>query len=74
MEATHSISFGMEWAEVANLSDPGTGNVAYFESERLDTDQEYWYRLKSCNMLNCSKEAVDIKIIAQGKMDNQWQT
>ena len=58
---------------MTNLSHPGQGNVVYFESERLNAGQEYWYQLKSCNKTNCSKELVEVKITVKGKMDNQKQ-
>lgn len=64
---------GLEWVEVANISDPGEGKVVIFESKRLNAGQQYWYQLKSCNIINCSKESLEVKITVKGKMDFQWQ-
>nr|XP_022309564.1 uncharacterized protein LOC111115200 [Crassostrea virginica]XP_022309565.1 uncharacterized protein LOC111115200 [Crassostrea virginica] len=54
------------WQEVANLSDPGQGRVVHYESGRLKAGQEYWYELKSCNIINCSKE-LEIKITVKAQ-------
>nr|XP_022305650.1 uncharacterized protein LOC111112446 isoform X3 [Crassostrea virginica] len=62
-----SIKVGLEWKKVANLSDPGQGKVVYFESERLNAGQEYWFQLKSCNIINCSKESPEITITVKAE-------
>ena len=68
-----SVKDQFRWQEVANLSDPGQGRVVHYESGRLNAGQEYWYQLKSCNIINCSNESAEITITAKGKMDIQWQ-
>nr|XP_022304903.1 uncharacterized protein LOC111111974 isoform X2 [Crassostrea virginica]XP_022304904.1 uncharacterized protein LOC111111974 isoform X2 [Crassostrea virginica] len=55
------------WQEVANLSDPGQGRVVHYESGRLKAGQEYWYELKGCNIINCSKELAQIKITVKAQ-------
>nr|XP_022304826.1 uncharacterized protein LOC111111928 [Crassostrea virginica] len=55
------------WEEVANLSDPGQGQVVYFESGRLNAGQEYLYELKSCNIINCSKKSVELKMTVKAE-------
>lgn len=62
---------GLEWVEVANISDPGEGKVVIFESKRLNAGQQYRYQLKSCNIINCSKESLEVNITVKGKMDIQ---
>ena len=66
-----SIRDRFGWQELANLSDPGQGRVVHYASGRLNAGQEYWYQLKSCNIINCSKESANITITAKGKMDIQ---
>ena len=61
---------GLEWKEVANLSDPGQDRVVHYESGRLNAGQEYWYELKSCNIINCSKELAQVKITVKGKIQS----
>ena len=58
------------WQEVANLSDPGQDRVVHYESGRLKAGQEYWYELKSCNIINCSKELAQVKITVKGKIQS----
>ncbi|XP_078329233.1 uncharacterized protein LOC111113634 isoform X1 [Crassostrea virginica] len=58
---------GLEWVEVANISDPGEGKVVIFESKRLNAGQQYWYQLKSCNIINCSKESLEVKITVKAE-------
>nr|XP_022305671.1 uncharacterized protein LOC111112453 [Crassostrea virginica] len=55
------------WQEVANMSDPGQDRVVHYESGRLNAGQEYWYELKSCNLINCSKELVQVKITVKAQ-------
>nr|XP_022305637.1 uncharacterized protein LOC111112440 isoform X2 [Crassostrea virginica] len=57
-----SIKDQFGWHELANLSDPGQGRVVHYESGRLNAGQKYWYQLKSCNIINCSKESAEITI------------
>ena len=59
------------WKEVANMSDPGQGKEVSFESERLNPGKEYRFQLKSCNIINCSKESVELKMTVKGKIDIQ---
>nr|XP_022304465.1 uncharacterized protein LOC111111660 [Crassostrea virginica] len=55
------------WQEVANLSDPGQGRLVHYDSGRLNAGQEYWYELKSCNIINCSKELAQVKITVKAQ-------
>nr|XP_022304147.1 uncharacterized protein LOC111111446 isoform X1 [Crassostrea virginica] len=55
------------WQEMANMSDPGQGRVVHYESGRLNAGQEYWYELKSCNIINCSKELAQVKITVKAQ-------
>lgn len=56
------------------MSDPGQGKEVSFESERLNPGQEYWFQLKSCNIINCSKESVEITINVKGKVNTHCKT
>ena len=58
------------WQEVANMSDPGQGRVVHYESGHLNAGHEYWYELKSCNIINCSKELAQVKITVKGKIQS----
>nr|XP_022304273.1 uncharacterized protein LOC111111531 isoform X2 [Crassostrea virginica] len=62
-----SIRDRFGWQELANLSDPGQGRVVHYASGRLNAGQEYWYQLKSCNIINCSKESANITITAKAE-------
>jgi hypothetical protein len=58
------------WIEVANVSDPGEGRMRSHDPGRLNPGQEYWYRLESCNRINCSGRPVEVKVKVQGKIFN----
>nr|XP_022305641.1 uncharacterized protein LOC111112441 isoform X3 [Crassostrea virginica] len=62
-----SVKDQFRWQEVANLSDPGQGRVVHYESGRLNAGQKYWYQLKSCNIINCSKKSPEITITAKAE-------
>ena len=65
-----SVNDRFGWQEVANLSDPGQGRLVHYDSGRLNAGQEYWYELKSCNIINCSKELAQVKITVKGKIQS----
>ena len=69
-----SIKDRFGWQELANLSDPGQGRVVHYESRRLKAGQVYWYELKSCNIINCSKELTQVKITVKGKIGIHCRT
>ncbi|XP_062602467.1 uncharacterized protein LOC134264193 [Saccostrea cucullata] len=52
-----------EWIQVANLTDPGEGNMVYHDLGPLTPGQQYWYQLESCNRINCSSDPKVLKII-----------
>eukprot|EP00105_Crassostrea_gigas_P034383 XP_019918531.1 PREDICTED: uncharacterized protein LOC105317690 [Crassostrea gigas] len=57
-----TIKSGLEWKDVANLTDPGEGKVVYFETKHSNPGQKVWYRLESCNRINCSMESAEMKV------------
>ncbi|XP_062602475.1 carcinoembryonic antigen-related cell adhesion molecule 5-like isoform X8 [Saccostrea cucullata] len=56
---------GSNWRDIKNLTDPGEGEVGFFDPGLLNTGQEYWFRLESCNKINCSRPP-EIKVRVQG--------
>lgn len=61
-----TIKSGLEWKDVANLTDPGEGKVVYFETKHSSPGQKVWYRLESCNRINCSMESAEMKVYVKG--------
>lgn len=61
-----SIRSDFGWKNVANLTDPGEGKVVYFETKHLKPGQTVWYRLESCNEINCSIHPAEIEIRVKG--------
>uniref|UniRef100_A0A8W8MYY8 Ig-like domain-containing protein n=1 Tax=Magallana gigas TaxID=29159 RepID=A0A8W8MYY8_MAGGI len=51
-----------DWKIIANLTDPGKGGTVHFEHGPLTPGQEIWYRLESCNIINCSIQSIEIKV------------
>lgn len=56
------IDDGIDWKPIANLTDPGKGKTVYLDPGSLTPGQEIWYRLQSCNELNCSIQYAEIKV------------
>lgn len=61
-----SIKSDLEWKNVANLTDPGEGKVVYFETKHSYPGETVWYRIESCNRINCSMQSVDFKVYVKG--------
>jgi hypothetical protein len=55
------------WVEVANITDPGEGRIGYYDPGLLHPGHQYWYRLESCNRINCSAHVVETKVAVLGK-------
>ena len=53
---------GSDWEKVANLTDPGEGRMGHFDPGLLSEGQKYWFRLNSCNRVNCSVQSTDVQI------------
>nr|XP_022307478.1 uncharacterized protein LOC111113474 [Crassostrea virginica] len=53
---------GSTWESLANLTDPGEGRIGYFDPGPLSEGQIYWFRLNSCNRINCSVQSIDVQI------------
>ncbi|XP_048749343.2 uncharacterized protein LOC125661400 [Ostrea edulis] len=53
---------GAVWIEVVNITDPGEGDMGYYDPGLLNPGREYWYRLESCNRIGCSVRAVEVKV------------
>lgn len=49
-----SLSEASNWKVIGNITDPGEGKLAHFDPGYLTPGQEYRFRLKSCNVVNCS--------------------
>ncbi|XP_062602474.1 carcinoembryonic antigen-related cell adhesion molecule 5-like isoform X7 [Saccostrea cucullata] len=60
---------GSNWRDIKNLTDPGEGEVGFFDPGLLNTGQEYWFRLESCNKINCSRPP-EIKVRVQGAISD----
>uniref|UniRef100_A0A8W8P3S2 Uncharacterized protein n=1 Tax=Magallana gigas TaxID=29159 RepID=A0A8W8P3S2_MAGGI len=57
-----SLYNGSIWEIVGNVSDPGVGNLAYFDPGLLTPGHEYAFRLESCNRINCSFPPTEIQV------------
>lgn len=57
---------GSTWIEVGNLTDPGEGREVKFDHGPLTPGQEYWFRLQSCNKINCSSTPTDVRAVVKG--------
>lgn len=55
-----------DWTIIANLTDPGKGGTVNFEHGPLTPGQQIWYRLESCNIINCSIQSVEMKVNVKG--------
>ncbi|XP_062599982.1 uncharacterized protein LOC134261572 [Saccostrea cucullata] len=53
---------GSNWRVIKNLTDPGEGEVGFFDPGLLNTGQEYWFRLESCNRISCSSRPAEVKV------------
>ncbi|XP_062602469.1 uncharacterized protein LOC134264196 isoform X2 [Saccostrea cucullata] len=53
---------GSNWRVIKNLTDPGEGEVGFFDPGLLKTGQEYWFRLESCNRISCSSKPAEVKV------------
>ncbi|XP_062574002.1 uncharacterized protein LOC134235849 isoform X2 [Saccostrea cucullata] len=53
---------GSNWRVIKNLTDPGEGEVGFFDPGLLNTGQEYWFRLESCNRISCSSRPAEFKV------------
>ncbi|XP_078330709.1 neural cell adhesion molecule 2-like [Crassostrea virginica] len=53
---------GSDWETVKNLTDPGEGRIGHFDPGPLSEGQIYWFRLNSCNRINCSVQSIDVQI------------
>lgn len=56
----------VEWEMVANITDNGKDKVIYIETGPFSPGQDIWYRLKSCNKINCSIQSTEIKVHVKG--------
>ncbi|XP_056002521.1 uncharacterized protein LOC125663395 isoform X3 [Ostrea edulis] len=56
---------GAAWVEVANITDPGEGDMGHYDPGLLNPGREYWYRLESCNIINCSFRPIEVKVKVQ---------
>ncbi|XP_061180582.1 uncharacterized protein LOC133189191 [Saccostrea echinata] len=61
-----SMKEGPNWRVVKNLTDPGEGNMGYYDLGSLSPGHEYLYRLESCNRINCSFSPRKVKVKVQG--------
>ncbi|XP_062619268.1 carcinoembryonic antigen-related cell adhesion molecule 5-like [Saccostrea cucullata] len=57
---------GSNWRVIKNITDPGEGEVGFYDLGLLNTGQEYWFRLESCNRISCSSRPAEIKVRVQG--------
>ncbi|XP_061170402.1 uncharacterized protein LOC133179724 [Saccostrea echinata] len=57
-----SVKEGFNWAIVKNLTDPGEGNIGYIDQGPLISGKQYWYRLDSCNRIDCSSRPAEVKV------------
>ncbi|XP_062602478.1 uncharacterized protein LOC134264197 isoform X2 [Saccostrea cucullata] len=55
---------GSTWKKIANLTDPGEGNIGYYDLGPLNPGQ-HQYQLKSCNRINCSANPKIINVAVQ---------
>nr|XP_022306464.1 uncharacterized protein LOC111112891 isoform X2 [Crassostrea virginica] len=58
---------GSTWESVANLTDPGEGRMGHFDPGPLSEGQIYWFRLNSCNRINCSVQSTDVQITVSAR-------
>ena len=58
---------GSTWESLANLTDPGEGRMGHFDPGPLSEGQIYWFRLNSCNRINCSVQSTDVQITVSAR-------
>lgn len=62
-----SLKEGANWRVVANITDPGEGELAHTEFGPLTPEMEHLFHLQSCNSINCSSFVDDIKVTVKGR-------
>lgn len=60
------LSKGSNWKVIGNITDPGEGKLAYFNPVYLTPSQKYMFRLKSCNIVDCSGHSA-LTVTIKGK-------
>lgn len=58
---------GSTWRELGNVTDQMEGRQVQFDHGPLTPGREYWFRLKSCNTINCSSIPADVRAVVKGK-------
>lgn len=58
---------GSTWRELGNVTDQMEGRKVQFDHGPLTPGREYWFRLRSCNTINCSSIPADVRAIVKGK-------
>eukprot|EP00105_Crassostrea_gigas_P021864 XP_011441165.1 PREDICTED: uncharacterized protein LOC105337926 [Crassostrea gigas] len=61
------LNEGSTWTEERNLTDPGEGREVQFDHGPLTPGSEYWFRLQSCNKINCSSTPDDVRAVVKGE-------
>lgn len=64
------LNKGSRWRELGNLTDPDEGREVKFDHGLFTPGTEYWFRLKSCNSLNCSSTPADVRAVVKGIIPN----
>lgn len=62
------LNKGSTWTEERNLTDPGEGREVQFDHGPLTPGSEYWFRLQSCNKINCSSKPADVRAVVKGNL------
>nr|XP_022304398.1 uncharacterized protein LOC111111611 isoform X2 [Crassostrea virginica] len=62
------------WESLANLTDPGEGKMGHFDPGPLSEGQIYWFRLNSCNRINCSVQSTDVQITVSARDTHSQQS
>lgn len=58
---------GSTWRELTNVTYQMEGRKVQFDHGPLTPGREYWFRLKSCNTINCSSTPADVRAVVKGK-------
>nr|XP_034322749.1 uncharacterized protein LOC105319714 [Crassostrea gigas] len=61
------------WRELTNVTYQMEGRKVQFDHGPLTPGREYWFRLKSCNTINCSSTPADVRAVVKGELCAQYK-
>uniref|UniRef100_K1QJJ6 Uncharacterized protein n=1 Tax=Magallana gigas TaxID=29159 RepID=K1QJJ6_MAGGI len=59
------VRYGSTWRELTNVTYQMEGRKVQFDHGPLTPGREYWFRLKSCNTINCSSTPADVRAVVK---------